>query len=332
MDISTEIAAIESASRGADVRQSIVDALEKLSDATLPIVSASDANKILKVNSSGEWELGSKSDYMPIPVASKSITLNGTYDVTDFAEAVVNVDAGGSVLVQKTITENGTYDPTDDNADGYSMVNVSVNGGGACSLLKYFGSYEGDSVSSLTCQVSNGKSGCKCALIIMHRSSISSVSNGMEFKIKTTEGWQYISVYEKIMQSDSETYQVSFSSSGRASACAVLLRADQTVGEYTAVSVRQNASTHIYDLPAVTSTKIAVINHGYNAEMILSSDKTFEVMPVAFCANAKFAIRFAVFLYGSPCPCVIGSGSGAINGSDDLNNSHVFLFDISNVA
>lgn len=33
-----------------------------------------------------------------------------------------------SVLVPKTITENGTYDPADDEADGYSSVEVEVQG------------------------------------------------------------------------------------------------------------------------------------------------------------------------------------------------------------
>lgn len=33
---------------------------------------------------------------------------------------------GGGTLVEKTITENGTYNATDDNANGYSVVNVST--------------------------------------------------------------------------------------------------------------------------------------------------------------------------------------------------------------
>ena len=34
-----------------------------------------------------------------------------------------------TVLVPKTITQNGVYNPADDNADGYSSVNVNVSGG-----------------------------------------------------------------------------------------------------------------------------------------------------------------------------------------------------------
>lgn len=80
---------------------------------------------------------------------SETKTENGTYDVTNLAELIVNVSGGGSVtqdqdgyivlpstggggggstLITKSITLNGTYDATDDNADGYSSVTVNVSG------------------------------------------------------------------------------------------------------------------------------------------------------------------------------------------------------------
>lgn len=128
MDISAEIAAIQAASQGSELRQPLVDALNKLNSGSLPSVTASDAGKILKVGANG-WEVGEKSGYMPVPTATKQITENGTYDVTDYASAVVNISGGGggAILIQKTITQNGTYDPADDNADGYSEVIVSVS-------------------------------------------------------------------------------------------------------------------------------------------------------------------------------------------------------------
>lgn len=129
MDISAEIAAIQAASQGSELRQPLVGALNKLNSGSLPAVTSSDAGKILKVGANG-WEVGEKSGYMPVPTATKQITENGTHDVTDYASAVVNVSGGASsVLISKTITQNGTYDPTDDNADGYSEVTVNVSGG-----------------------------------------------------------------------------------------------------------------------------------------------------------------------------------------------------------
>ena len=129
MDISAEIAAIQAASQGSELRQPLVGALNKLNSGALPTVTTSDAGKILKVGANG-WEVGEKSGYMPVPTATKQITENGTHDVTDYASAIVNVSGGGgSILIPKTITQNGTYDPADDSADGYSEVIVNVSGG-----------------------------------------------------------------------------------------------------------------------------------------------------------------------------------------------------------
>ena len=41
--------------------------------------------------------------------------------------------SGGGVLVEKSVTENGIYLASDDNADGYSSVDVDVRGGGCVS-------------------------------------------------------------------------------------------------------------------------------------------------------------------------------------------------------
>lgn len=80
---------------------------------------------------------------------TKSITSNGTgIDVTDYASVDVSVSggglvwqdqygyvhisdqAGGATCILKNITSNGTYLASNDSADGYSVVNVNVSGGG----------------------------------------------------------------------------------------------------------------------------------------------------------------------------------------------------------
>ena len=126
MDISTEIAAVQAASEGSELRTPLVGALNKLNSGTLPAVTASDAGKILKVGSSG-WEVGEKSGYIPVPTDTKQITKNGTHDVTNYASANVDVEPD---LGTKNITENGTYNASSDDLDGYSSVVVNVQGGG----------------------------------------------------------------------------------------------------------------------------------------------------------------------------------------------------------
>ena len=55
------------------------------------------------------------------PSGSKTITTNGTHDVAQYANAVVNVPTGITPTGSKTITENGTYDVTN-----YASAVVSV--------------------------------------------------------------------------------------------------------------------------------------------------------------------------------------------------------------
>ena len=69
-----------------------------------------------------------------IPNGDINIIENGTYDVTDKTNAIVNIPK--KVLGSKTITENGIYKATDDNLDGYSEVEVTTSG---VDINDYFG-------------------------------------------------------------------------------------------------------------------------------------------------------------------------------------------------
>lgn len=57
--------------------------------------------------------------------SSRRIIGNGTYDTKLNKQVVVDV-ANAPTLKSKTITANGSYNPADDDADGYSAVNVNV--------------------------------------------------------------------------------------------------------------------------------------------------------------------------------------------------------------
>lgn len=58
--------------------------------------------------------------------------LDTAITIADGGQAVLtyklkaDLSSGGGTLVTKTITQNGVYDPEDDNADGYSLVTVTV--------------------------------------------------------------------------------------------------------------------------------------------------------------------------------------------------------------
>lgn len=60
-------------------------------------------------------------------INNKGGTLPATQNSNNLATAINSIPSGGSAtLITKTITENGTYDAQDDNADGYSSVNVNL--------------------------------------------------------------------------------------------------------------------------------------------------------------------------------------------------------------
>ena len=61
-----------------------------------------------------------------VTIEQLTATENGTYSEQGVAYSPVIVDVPEPTLITKSITENGTYSAEDDNADGYSSVDVNV--------------------------------------------------------------------------------------------------------------------------------------------------------------------------------------------------------------
>lgn len=84
------------------------------------IVADEDYNSLSKVT------VKKIPDTYVVPTGDIAITENGTYDVKEKENAIVNIPV--KTLGTKNITENGTYNASDDNLDGYSQVKVSTSG------------------------------------------------------------------------------------------------------------------------------------------------------------------------------------------------------------
>lgn len=65
-------------------------------------------------------------DEFIVPTDNIAITENGTYNVTDYETATVNVPTPEPNLGTKEVTVNGEYSASEDNLDGYSKVSVNI--------------------------------------------------------------------------------------------------------------------------------------------------------------------------------------------------------------
>lgn len=84
-------------------------------------------------NADGYSSVSVSVDSIVTPSGIISITENGTYNVTNYASAEVEIPSQEPNLITKEITANGSYSANDEGVDGYSniTVNVASSGGGS---------------------------------------------------------------------------------------------------------------------------------------------------------------------------------------------------------
>jgi hypothetical protein len=228
--------------------------------------------------------------------SSQSITQNGTYDTTLKNQAIVNVpnsysasDEGkvvdnGALVAQssQTITDNGTYDTTLKN-----QVTVNVSGGGGGETLfydigEYFGNDEGTTTTSLIIKTS-GHIGNKAILVVMHRDTITLDSSWtLIYKYANPSSstytiTQFISVYEKIITSSEESYNIQQNSSARMCACLFYISSDATLRYDSAISMDDTKSIYTFYIPKKTKYTLCVMSCCFSANTTTSINPNIAV-------------------------------------------------------
>lgn len=305
MDISSEIAAIQAASQGSELRQPLVGALNKLNSGSLPAVTASDVGKILKVGANG-WEVGEKSGYMPLPTATKQITENGTHDVTNYAEAIVNVSGGG---------------------------------GGGNSLFWAGGDYYGDPLGSNTGSLNitlSGEIGQTAIIVIMHRSVLTVPSNFIliDNRKNAVSVTQEISIYKKVLANSSESYTITQAdSSARMCMCYFIFSTDPNIA-YDSVQTHDSVSTMAYTISKKNKPTLVVISNNYTT---WGNDIINTMTPEQLCVTPKdqyrwfnstsygsVGFRFIVILNNSPSNLVINQNFSGSQNNYDTDRAFIY--------
>lgn len=178
--------------------------------------------------------------------------LYGTYTIK-----VVQQSGGGAILINKNITANGTYNASDDNADGYSSVNVAVpsklvtgtfigstTGAAMDVSIPYSGS--GYPIAGIIYPSSGGNSGSIASLaqqyaMIMYSFCKSDMSSTPTFSGDTSENKAVITSLYKYSNSDPTS-----STAGRLLTQQFYHNANATATATACVKVRSSTSMSVY--------------------------------------------------------------------------------------
>lgn len=190
---------------------------------------------------------GGGSATFPWVEGSETKTVNGTYDVTNLSEVVVNVSGSAPNIQPLSITQNGTYTASG-GVDGYSPITVSVSGGGGASNIVTgeftTGSTE-NTVESFTIPYTG--SGYPIECFITPKGGFASNSRWNTAVKRYTSGIVHICKNDKTVAPD---YGGALTTNG-ATFTAVLKNSTSSATTYNATS---SASASSYTTTAVTPT------------------------------------------------------------------------------